>query len=226
MKTGYVSAFALLLAAGCAHGQHAPAEPPSAASMHARRHTNEAREPVVANAHDTRAHDGRRGPREPVVRDGHASRDSDDPRMPPARGADDRVDVPRHHDRDHLASTGSNLPRSEDKRLRDTPAPAAAYGTEADNTRVNERDRDEVALTPMDQSEETNDREMLARIRKAVVADDSLSFTAKNVKIITRDGQVTLRGAVKSDREKMTIQRLATEEAGPKHVTNELEISN
>jgi len=62
------------------------------------------------------------------------------------------------------------------------------------------------------------------QIRKAVVADKSLSVTAHNVKIISRDGMVTLRGKVKSDDEKKAIEDKATEIAGAGKVTNELTV--
>jgi osmotically-inducible protein OsmY len=77
----------------------------------------------------------------------------------------------------------------------------------------------------MDQGESQLDRDMTQSIRKSVIADDSLSFTAKNVKIITRDGRVTLRGVVNNAREKATIEKSAKELAGANKVTNQLEVS-
>ena len=138
----------------------------------------------------------------------------------------DRVAVPQHDKRNHLATTGHELP--SDKQRADEPAPANAdsYGTDPANSRVNERDRTAGALTPLDQSESAADRELVQRIRKAVIADSTLSFTAKNVKIITRDGRVTLRGPVVNAHEKSAIEQAARDAAGPKSVTSELEISN
>src|SRR5438552_3471451 len=72
----------------------------------------------------------------------------------------------------------------------------------ADNTRKNERDRDGKTLTPFDQKENDADRTITQQIRRAVTKDDTLSLSAKNVKIITVDGVVTLRGPVKDEREK------------------------
>jgi osmotically-inducible protein OsmY len=69
------------------------------------------------------------------------------------------------------------------------------------------------------------DRELTQKIRKAVVADKSLSVSAHNVKIITRDGMVTLRGTVKSDDEKKSIEDKATEIAGQGKVTSELTVT-
>jgi len=63
------------------------------------------------------------------------------------------------------------------------------------------------------------------KIRQAVVKDDALSMTAKNAKIITVDGVVTLRGPVKSDKEKTEIGALAQAVTGVKRVDNQLEIA-
>jgi len=69
------------------------------------------------------------------------------------------------------------------------------------------------------------DREITAAIRRAIVKDDSLSLNAHNVKIITRDGIVTLRGPVENEAERTTIGRLADKTAGIKRVDNQLEIN-
>ena len=110
-----------------------------------------------------------------------------------------------------------------------TPAFAAdtQHGTmkhDADNTERNVRDRDSKALTPMDQSENKADLTITQRIRKAVVADHSLSTNAKNVKIITNDGVVTLRGPVKSEHEKTKIVAKAQQVAGVSKVDDQLEV--
>lgn len=102
--------------------------------------------------------------------------------------------------------------------------PGAANGTKnADNTKVNERDRPATALTPMDQGG-GNDRDITAAIRRSVVGDKALSFNAKNVKIITVGGKVTLRGPVKSDDEKAAIESKAKSTAGVSAVDNQLEV--
>ena len=94
-----------------------------------------------------------------------------------------------------------------------------------DTTKTNERDRDSAAKTPMDQSESKEDIAITAVIRKGVMADDELSATAKNVKIITADGVVTLRGPVKSEAEKTTIEALAKDADGVESVDNQLEVA-
>jgi hyperosmotically inducible protein len=94
----------------------------------------------------------------------------------------------------------------------------------ADNSGKNVRDRDSRTLTPMDQGGSEADRTITQEIRKLVVADDELSTNAKNVKIITVDGVVTLRGPVKSTAEKTKIASVSAKAAGVKRVENELEV--
>ncbi|CAN5859035.1 hypothetical protein BH11MYX4_BH11MYX4_57750 [soil metagenome] len=102
--------------------------------------------------------------------------------------------------------------------------PGAADNTkDATNTKINDRDRPSTALTPMDQGG-GKDRDITAAIRRSVVADSSLSFNAKNVKIITVGGKVTLRGPVKSDAEKATIESKAKSAPGVTEVDNQLEV--
>lgn len=94
----------------------------------------------------------------------------------------------------------------------------------ADNTSKNERDRSGDTKTSGDQSESPVDIKMTAAIRRAVVAENSLSMTAKNVKIITVNGVVTLRGPVNSAEEKATIAKLAQSAAGEAKIDNQLEV--
>jgi osmotically-inducible protein OsmY len=101
--------------------------------------------------------------------------------------------------------------------------PSASY--EGDNTRVNVRDRGGNTLTPMDQGSSEADRNTTQQIRRLVVGDSSLSFTAKNVKIITINGKVTLRGAVKTDDERMKVAAAARKVAGDAQVENYLEVT-
>jgi hyperosmotically inducible protein len=75
------------------------------------------------------------------------------------------------------------------------------------------------------QKSNKGDRQLTQQIRKSVVGDKSLSVAAHNVKIISRDGMVTLRGTVKSDDEKKAIEDKATEIAGQGKVTSELTVS-
>jgi osmotically-inducible protein OsmY len=93
-----------------------------------------------------------------------------------------------------------------------------------DNTRVNKANQSKGEPTA-DQAKETQtDREIMAKIRKAVMAEKSLSTYAHNVKIISQHGKVTLKGPVHSEDEKNTIEAKAIEVAGPGNVTNQLTI--
>lgn len=94
----------------------------------------------------------------------------------------------------------------------------------ADNTARNERDASGDSKTSGDQSESPEDIKITAAIRRAIVADDSLTMTATNVKIITADGKITLRGPVKTAAEKTKIAELAKKEAGKATIDNQLEV--
>ena len=94
-----------------------------------------------------------------------------------------------------------------------------------DNTGKNVRDRGSDAITPSSQSNNRGDIEVTKQIRRALMADKSLSTTARNVKVITIDGTVTLRGPVNSEHEKMAIADKAVQIAGVGHVNDQLEIT-
>lgn len=96
--------------------------------------------------------------------------------------------------------------------------------TSADNTKANARDRDAAAVTAMDQSNNSADLTTTQAIRKALMADDALSSDAKNVKIITANGTVTLRGPVKTAAEKMNIESKAKAAAGSNRVDNQIDV--
>lgn len=92
-----------------------------------------------------------------------------------------------------------------------------------DNTARNERDRN-ATLTPGDQSENEHDRTITQNIRKAIMDDAALSTNAKNIKIITNNGVVTLRGPVNSESEKATIDAKAKSVSGVSSVDNQIEV--
>ncbi len=92
-----------------------------------------------------------------------------------------------------------------------------------DNTARNARDRNET-LTPGNQSENEADRTITQKIRQALTEDDTLSTNAKNIKIITINGVVTLRGPVNNDNEKQAIDKKAKSIQGVKRVDNFIEI--
>lgn len=95
---------------------------------------------------------------------------------------------------------------------------------QSDNSRVNSRDKDSKTLTPMDQGGSESDRKITQQIRQSVMKDGSLSFTAKNVKIITINGKVTLRGPVNTAAERSAIEAAAKSAAGATQVDNQLEV--
>lgn len=94
----------------------------------------------------------------------------------------------------------------------------------ADNSGRNVRDRSGETQTSGDQSNSAPDIKTTAAIRRAVIHNDSLSMMAKNVKIITENGAVTLRGPVKNEAEKTKIGELAKEVAQGAMIHNELEV--
>ena len=99
----------------------------------------------------------------------------------------------------------------------------ASSSTAPDNTGRNVRDRSDSALTSGDQGTSSADREITQRIRRALTSNDQLSTEAKNIKIITRDGKVTLRGPVKNRQELETIQAIV-QQAGVNSFDNQIEV--
>jgi len=93
-----------------------------------------------------------------------------------------------------------------------------------ENTEVNARDKDNTTLTPEDQKETESDIKITADIRKAIIKNKSLSVDAQNVKIITRNGLVTLRGPVETKKESKKLKKIAKHTPGVLKVDNQLEI--
>jgi hyperosmotically inducible protein len=106
----------------------------------------------------------------------------------------------------------------------DNSARSSSPKAAADNTARNERDRDGTSVTPIDQGNNQSDLDITQKIRQAVMGNSSLSFTAKNVKIITRGGKVTLRGTVPSYEERLAIEGAARNVAGKENVESEIEV--
>lgn len=103
-------------------------------------------------------------------------------------------------------------------------ADTASVPAEPDNSGRNVRDQDDTALTPLDQSNEPADVELTQKIRKSITSNDAMSVQARNIKIITQSGGVvTLRGPVKTQQEKSSIESLA-KTAGATRIDNQLEI--
>jgi len=102
-------------------------------------------------------------------------------------------------------------------------ATTSSEANDRDNTAVNTRDREATTTTPIDQNENQADIDITANIRKRVV-DTNMSVNAHNVKIVTQDGKVTLRGPVKSDDEKKQVEEIANSVAGADKVDSQLEV--
>jgi osmotically-inducible protein OsmY len=103
-------------------------------------------------------------------------------------------------------------------------APPDARATDPDNTAVNERDRSGATLTPADQGGSESDLRITQSIRQALM-DEELSMNARNAKVITVDGMVTLRGPVENEGERQRIAELARGVTGVRNVDNQLEVS-
>jgi osmotically-inducible protein OsmY len=95
---------------------------------------------------------------------------------------------------------------------------------EPDNTGRNERDAAGNTKTPIDQDENQADVTTTAEIRKLITGDSSMSINARNVKIVTSQGKVTLRGPVDSATEKEAVEKFARDVAGETNVTSEIEV--
>ena len=96
--------------------------------------------------------------------------------------------------------------------------------TKPDNTAINERDRSRETQTSGDQSNSSADLKTTQAIRQSLMKDSELSTTAKNIKIITNNGQVTLRGPVKNAQEKAKIDQLARSAAGGAKIDDQLDV--
>jgi hyperosmotically inducible periplasmic protein len=103
-------------------------------------------------------------------------------------------------------------------------AMAAEDKTKPDNTAINERDRSRETQTSGDQSNSSADLKITQAIRQALMKDSELSTTAKNIKVITNNGQVTLRGPVKNAQEKAKIDQLAKSAAGGAKIDDQLDV--
>jgi osmotically-inducible protein OsmY len=105
------------------------------------------------------------------------------------------------------------------------PVLSAGAQAPADNTKVNKQDRAKGAATADQQKENSSDREITQKIRRALMDDKTLSTYAHNVKVIAQDGQVTLKGPVRTEEEKGIVEAKATEVAGEGHVINQMSVA-
>jgi osmotically-inducible protein OsmY len=102
--------------------------------------------------------------------------------------------------------------------------PDTSQTTQPDNTRMNKRDRSQDEPTADQQRSNRSDRDITQQIRRSLMDDKTLSTYAHNVKIITQNGMVTLKGPVMSEDEKQAIEQKAKVIAGSSNVTSELSI--
>lgn len=84
---------------------------------------------------------------------------------------------------------------------------SSTSATSSDNTRVNQQDRSGKTMTPFSQPNDKADIQLLAAVRRAVVNGNS-SADARNIKIMAVDGNVTLRGVVKNEDEKASVETI------------------
>src|SRR5205823_13569569 len=105
----------------------------------------------------------------------------------------------------------------------------AAFGADnekakPDNTATNDRDRSGKTNTSGDQSNSSADLKITQAVRRALMKDSELSSTAKNIKVITANGQVTLRGPVNNAQEKAKIDQIARSAASGAQIVDQLDV--
>ena len=123
-----------------------------------------------------------------------------------------------------LTLTGSLMLMAGTVQAEQNAAIYLAADSALENTEINVRDKGNTTVTPEDQKETESDIKITADIRQAIIKNKSLSVNAQNVKIITRNGVVTLRGPVESKKESKKIKKIAKHTPGVLKVDNQLEI--
>ena len=103
-------------------------------------------------------------------------------------------------------------------------AVAADEKVNADNTAKNQGDRSGETNTSGDQSNSSADLKTTLAIRQALMKDGELSTTAKNIEVITANGQVTLRGPVNNAQEKAKIDQIARSTTGGVQIVDQLDV--
>jgi hyperosmotically inducible periplasmic protein len=101
---------------------------------------------------------------------------------------------------------------------------SAQENPQPDDTRVNQRDRSSSEPTADQGKNNVSDRDIMRKIRRSVMDDKSLSTYAHNAKIISQHGRVTLKGPVRSEEEKQSVERKAKDVAGEGNVDNQLTV--
>lgn len=98
-------------------------------------------------------------------------------------------------------------------------------GVSADDSAINQRDKNLEEVTAENQGGSKSDFEITRSLRRSLVKDKRLSLYAHNIKIITQDGVVTLKGPVRSEKEKKIIEARALKVPGCKQVENKMDVT-
>jgi hypothetical protein len=168
------------------------------------------------------------GPEQPSVQSSEAIASVEQVTLPQASNEGEPTtlnDAPRHAQDSQNATVGEYvLPANEQPSTTapqvQTPDPDFAKFDE-----IRRRVDGEPELGgPSDQGTSEIDRKLTERIRKAVLSDPRLSYNAKNIKIVTRDGQVTLRGTVNNAKERAALEEIATRASGSDRVDSEVKV--
>jgi hyperosmotically inducible protein len=122
------------------------------------------------------------------------------------------------------ASAAPSLTATTNSGSADAGQAATNAVPDANNSARNVRDRHDQTLTPGDQGNNSADLATTRAIRKEISSTKDMSVNARNVKIITANGQVTLRGPVKTEDEKRLIGEIASKVAQATNVNNQLEV--
>src|ERR1700722_591738 len=105
------------------------------------------------------------------------------------------------------------------------PGPPTPQQTAPENTKMNKGDADKGATTADQQKMNPADRELTRKIRASITDDKSLSTYAHNIKIVTQDGKVTLKGPVRTEQEKADVEAKAAAVAGASNVTSQIQVA-
>lgn len=94
-----------------------------------------------------------------------------------------------------------------------------------DNSKINKRNSENRELTADQQKNNARDTQITAKIRQEIMKQKDFSSYAKNIKIITVDGKVTLKGPVRTQNEQTWILQSARSVVGLSNVVDKIEIA-
>ncbi len=182
--------------------------------------------PQLACSHDPKPHDPSA---QSMTDEAGSAPERPIPPAPPTPMPGPKKHHPPHLRTEEAAREAANTqdPNKDDvyaKAVDAAVAPTTPPPLPKDNSRVNRVNNGEVGLTAEQQGSSRSDVELTRKIRKAVTDDKALSVYAHNVKIITRDGKVVLKGPVRSEGEREIVEAHAAKIAGAPQVTSSLEV--